>query len=277
MTRALTGAVYVTVVVLAIYFGGLALHLLFGIISALMLYEYCQLFRHTEYAPHPIITTAYGLLVYVAGLMVTNVLDSPKLNIYLMILLFLVLTSFIWFGLSELMRKTTKPIANVALSVSGIIYIVPSMLLINVFSKLGPQEVNVFPLLGIFIMIWAYDTFAYLIGRKFGKNKMAEQLSPNKSWEGFFGGVVFAVIAGAVIAYFQKDQPYFAYMLLGLVAASFGMLGDLFESMIKRQLELKDSGSILPGHGGLLDRFDSVLFVMPVSFFIVVLFTFYLS
>ena len=125
-------------------------------------------------------------------------------------------------------------------------------------------------------MIWINDTGAYLIGSLFGRHRLYEILSPKKSWEGFIGGLIFTV--GASIGYFYifKDAsihfPILTWILIGIVVAVVSTLGDLFESMIKRNLETKDSGSLIPGHGGILDRIDSLLFVVPCLLLIFALF-----
>lgn len=242
-----------------------------------MLYEFYALFKQSDYAPNAVFNTVLGLLLYGLGIVVVRRMYEPDSLTYLGIALFILFTLMIWMGAVELTRPTKKPFMNAVLGMAGIMYIVPSMVFINFISSLGPEKSNTFPLLGIFIMVWCYDTFAYLIGKQFGKHKMAQKISPNKSWEGFIGGVVFAVIAGVILSFFRDDQPTVAYIILGLIAGGFGMLGDLFESLIKRQVDVKDSGNIMPGHGGLLDRFDSILFVMPISFFIIILIMFYLS
>lgn len=267
LTRAVTGAIYVTVVVLSTYFGGIVLAGVFGILTVLMLQEYTKMFSKSELKPNPILTPIYGLFLYIAGYATISNWANERGHFYFFVFLGLLMTSFIWIGTVEIVRKTKTPAANWGLSVAGLIYVLPATLLINALSLLGPESANMFPVLGIFIMIWCTDTFAYLVGRKIGKTKLAPMISPNKSWEGFFGGATAAILAGLIIAYFQDGQPFILYAFLGLISAVFGLFGDLFESSIKRNLGLKDSGTILPGHGGLLDRFDSVLFVIPVAFF----------
>lgn len=123
--------------------------------------------------------------------------------------------------------------------------------------------------LALFTFIWVNDTFAYLFGITFGKHKLFERISPKKTWEGFFGGLIFVIIAGFSFAHYfihgKMDVMYGAGKWVGLaiVVVIFGTIGDLFESYLKRSLNVKDSGTILPGHGGLLDRLDSILFAAP--------------
>ena len=283
LTRALTGAVYVALVVAVSFLGGWYLSILFGIFTALMLYEFARMFRKSAYSPNATLLTIYGTLIYSLFTLALHTRGDLTVSVneislyYREAALFLIFASIIFFGVFELTSPTKNPIVNTALSVGAIIYIVPSMIMVNVLSVMGPEKVNIFPLLGIFIMIWCSDTFAYLIGRKFGKTKIAESILFNKSWEGFIGGFIFTLIAGITIAYFQDGHPFLAYSLIALVVSGFGLMGDLFESKMKRQLNLKDSGNIFPGHGGILDRFDSVLFVIPFATLVVYLFIFVLQ
>ena len=141
--------------------------------------------------------------------------------------------------------------------------------LLNVYSFEHVLEVEtlIWPPLSIFILIWCNDTFAYLTGRLLGKHKLFERISPKKTWEGFIGGLLFAVLAGVLLAYFL-EWSYIKMITYGIVVGAIGTAGDLVESMLKRNVGVKDSGNILPGHGGILDRFDAVLFVVPVVFFL---------
>jgi phosphatidate cytidylyltransferase len=266
--RALTGTVYVAVIVSSIYYGGWYLHILFGVLALLMLQEFTALFKKSEFAPNFILAPIVGLFIYLSFLyVVVPSVANDKGLIYLPILIVSIL-GFAWIAIAELFRKKKHPFVNIGISVSGIIYIVLPLMLINIMSitSSSKEDGQLFPLLGIFIMIWTSDTFAYLVGRKLGKRKLFERISPNKSWEGFIGGLLFSVLAGVIIAYFLTNQPYIEYAILGFLVAVFGTLGDLIESMLKRSLHLKDSGKILPGHGGLLDRLDSVLIVIPIIY-----------
>ncbi len=119
------------------------------------------------------------------------------------------------------------------------------------------------------VIVWTTDSGAYFIGRKLGKNKLWPEISPNKTVEGFFGGIIVAVISAMIFQFFAKlDITYVALIIVSIVASIFGQLGDLVESAIKRHYGVKDSGKILPGHGGILDRFDSLLFVLPLLYFL---------
>jgi phosphatidate cytidylyltransferase len=118
-------------------------------------------------------------------------------------------------------------------------------------------------IISILVIIWCNDTFAYLVGITMGKNKLFERISPKKTVEGFVGGVVFAVVAGILLAHFYLHQDLIKWIIIAMIVSAFGTLGDLIESKFKRLAGVKDSGHIMPGHGGFLDRLDSIIFVAP--------------
>ena len=118
-------------------------------------------------------------------------------------------------------------------------------------------------LLGSFILIWTNDTFAFLVGKNFGKQKLFEKISPKKTVEGFLGGLFFACVASYFIARFTETLTFNQWLILAIIISVFGTLGDLIESKFKRQANVKDSGILMPGHGGLLDRLDSIIFAAP--------------
>jgi phosphatidate cytidylyltransferase len=120
--------------------------------------------------------------------------------------------------------------------------------------------------LGFLVMLWANDTGAYLSGYFFGRTKLFERHSPKKTWEGFIGGVLIAAIAGFIFSRFYTELAWQHWVIIGVLIGCFGTLGDLVESMFKRSINIKDSGGILPGHGGLLDRFDGLLISAPIIF-----------
>jgi phosphatidate cytidylyltransferase len=137
----------------------------------------------------------------------------------------------------------------------------------------GTNDYNPKIILGLFILIWTNDTFAYLVGKSMGKHKLFERVSPKKTIEGFLGGVVFAAFAGFLISkLYIQPKPDFSsksiliWTIIALIVSIFGTIGDLIESKFKRISGVKDSGSIMPGHGGILDRLDSVIFVAPIIF-----------
>jgi phosphatidate cytidylyltransferase len=184
-------------------------------------------------------------------------LASMPLMLVLLFLLFIV----------ELFRKQESPFTNIAYSILGIMWIVLPFTLVNHFHLILSEWR--FLLLSVFIIIWLYDTLAYCVGMLIGKHRLFERISPKKSWEGAIGSTILTLI----LVYFANllfpmlPLTSFQWVGLALIIIVFGTLGDLIESMFKRQLSAKDSGTILPGHGGVLDRFDSILLAIPFVWF----------
>lgn len=166
----------------------------------------------------------------------------------------------------ELYIKSETPLADMARSMMTQLYI---GLPLGIMACIG-QWWNLNLVLAIFFMIWINDTGAFIVGSTLGRHRLFERISPKKSWEGFFGGLLFNLVAAALFflycsSFFEFYRPLGVWLGLGVVVTVFATWGDLVESMIKRNLHIKDSGNIIPGHGGILDRIDSLLFVMPAS------------
>ncbi len=180
----------------------------------------------------------------------------------------------------ELFRNKQKPALNIAYSLMGLLYIALPFSLLAIVESFGVEspiedsmEIGSRLVLAFFIIIWASDTGAYLVGMLIGKHKMFERISPKKTWEGLFGGMLFALLCGVAFSQLEFFPPYTMLSWIGcaLLIFAFGVVGDLVESLIKRDLGVKDSGKFLPGHGGLLDRFDSALIAAPALFLITML------
>lgn len=194
--------------------------------------------------------------------------NDSTYNIHL--LLFLMLIMPIMF-LIELFRGGDRPLSNVGTTVLALIYVaVPMAMLTGVPLLLTDGEWNSLAMILYILIIWSNDTFAYLVGVPFGKHRLNERISPKKSWEGFFGGIIGAILASLVAAYII-DGSYLVWIGVGLITSVVGCLGDLVESMFKRTCGVKDSGNILPGHGGWLDRFDGLIFSAPFVFVYLIL------
>lgn len=155
------------------------------------------------------------------------------------------------------------PFANIGVTLMGLLYVSLPMALLNIiaFTDKGYTPRRIFFLI---FLIWAADTGAYFAGKNFGKHKLAPSISPGKTWEGWAGGAALTLATGWAAGYFLPDIPLSHRLVAAGVVAVFGPLGDLAESMLKRSAGVKDSGTFLPGHGGLLDRFDAFLLVLPV-------------
>ncbi len=222
--------------------------ILFLIIALLGLSEFYALLERANYRPQKYI-----------GLLVGFGIIGLELYTFYGSILFPVLGFFF----VELFRKTQKPLENIALSMLGIIYVVTPFFLLIHLSKLCEYHPATNIILGFFFLMWSNDTFAYLIGKPFGRTKLFERISPKKTWEGFIGGLVLTQGVAYILSIYFTQLPLRDWMVIGAIVSVFGTLGDLVESMFKRNLDIKDSGSILPGHGGILDRFDGVFLSAP--------------
>lgn len=173
----------------------------------------------------------------------------------------------------EIFRKSETPMLNVAATIMGIMYLgVPMFSLAMMPMLLTSDDVwNGLAFLMFLFLVWGNDVFAYLVGITCGRHKMCERLSPKKSWEGFIGGVLGSVAVGAVAAS-VLDGDYLKWMILAVIVSLTSVLGDLVESMFKRDAGVKDSGNIMPGHGGMLDRFDALLVAAPFAFVFVLVY-----
>lgn len=252
--RTVSGLVYCLVIVGCVFVGETGVLLLGGLLSALACIEFSRI-------SHDLTTrTIPALVLDIAGC----VCLCLGFMIYPLVLwLSLVIARFVL----ELYLNTTSPLRDLAHSLMSQIYIgVPMGIMVAIAYLLSPMII-----LAIFILIWINDTGAFLVGCTLGRHKLFERISPKKTWEGFIGGVVFCVGTSALFGLFCND--FFGmntlraglgiWLGLGAVTAVFGTWGDLVESMIKRNLHIKDSGNMIPGHGGILDRIDSLLLVLP--------------
>jgi len=247
---------------------------LFFLISMLGLNElYSILNKHGNLHPQKSIGMAVGAILFL--LFAFRYQFTSEL-IFTMMIPLLVAIFFV-----ELYRKRESPFINISVTILGIIYVVlPFALWVNFVcpyttfhNQVIDQLANAFLpaimynphiLLGYFFILWTNDTGAYITGRTMGKHKLWERISPKKTWEGFIGGIVLSIAVGYLISHYYTELSPILWMTIGLLVGVFGTLGDLVESMFKRSVDVKESGGILPGHGGILDRFDGVLLSTPV-------------
>lgn len=256
--RTITGVFFVGIIVSAIVFNPLFFAVLFFCITLLGLHEFYKLLQKGGGAPQSYLGLVSGGLLFAGLTAVANDWMNAK---YLLALLPLVVVIFI----SELYRNKPSPFANIALTFLGILYIALPFGLLNFFYLPG-QHYTFIILLGYFVILWINDTFAYLFGITLGRHRLFERISPKKSWEGSIGGAFVSIIAAWLIASFDNLLPLIHWITIAIIIVIGGTLGDLVESMLKRSLNCKDSGTLLPGHGGILDRFDAVLISAPLIF-----------
>ena len=161
----------------------------------------------------------------------------------------------------ELYRNRTTPLENIFTSVGNVIYIVVPMMMLVMF-----RNYDKWFFLTYFITVWTNDVGAYLVGMTLGKHRLFERISPKKSWEGFFGGLFFSIGVAVGAGYLLHNEVSLWWAGFGAIVCIAGVFGDLIESMFKRAVQMKDSGSVIPGHGGFLDRFDAVFISAPIVF-----------
>ena len=269
LTRTLTGTVYVTLIVASILIHPLFFYIVFAGFAIAGLIEFYNITNSDKIKPH--FFTGLFITVVMFVFSANSAFNAISLE-YLLILIPLSFSVFIF----ELFRNKQNPLQNIATTLLGLFYIALPLSLL-VFIPNISLENGVFKkglLLGFFILIWTNDTFAYLIGVKFGKNKLFERVSPKKSWEGSFGGFLFSIIVAYILSLFFIDLNTMEWIGMAIIIVVFGSIGDLIESLFKRSLNIKDSGNILPGHGGILDRLDAVLIAAPFVFFYLLLINF---
>ncbi len=271
-TRFLTAVVFVAIMLTGIYYSPLSLFLLFLLINFGGFWEYHTLIdlypinKHEKPRRERWTMGLMGTLIYM--LIVLAYLQWIP-TIYMVLIMPLISGLF----LKELFApKSKSPFIRVALNLMGPIYIAVPCGLINIIANYNHTfEPN--RLLGIFLVIWANDAAAYLVGRLIGKTPLFPRISPKKTWEGSIGGAVGGlIVAGLIPHVFPNDFGEFVWYAVAVAAILFGSLGDLVESMFKRSLGVKDSGGLLPGHGGILDRFDALFFAIPFIYAVVVIF-----
>jgi phosphatidate cytidylyltransferase len=257
-TRAITGFFFLLIMLSSMLLGAYIFTVFYIILSLLCLFEFFTLVKTTGIRPHRTIGYIAAFVLFASVTVKYFFALEPK---------WLLINIPLFFGIfiRELYKKSPLPFSNIAYTFLGLVYAVVPFIFFYSLAYIGGQY-NMHLALGFFILLWSNDTGAYLFGVKFGKTRLFERHSPKKSWEGFLGGIFTNLLVASIIAYFYKDYNLYQWLGMGVLISCFGTLGDLVESMFKRSLNVKDSGNLLPGHGGVLDRFDGLLMAAPVVF-----------
>ena len=264
IVRTLTGIVFLIVMIGGLTYSYLSMGVLFTLITALSVREFCQIMNERDDVDlNPMICSVGGAYLFLAFFgYLSGITPTPAVFIPYLI-------SIVYMLVCELYLQRESPINNWAYTMLSQMYVALPFSLIPVLGFMTdpahPMQVGyrwIFPL-SVFIFLWTSDTGAYCFGSLFGKHRLFERISPKKSWEGSIGGAFTSLLAACVIWHLDNSLTLIQWLGFALVVVIFGTWGDLVESLMKRQLGIKDSGNILPGHGGMLDRFDSSLLAIP--------------
>jgi phosphatidate cytidylyltransferase len=282
LKRGISGAVYIVLLLASILYSTESFFILFGIFLIIAVYEFCNLVSIHKVFPIILATAIYAMVTLVShyNTITANTLNQifntdylidiniQQLDIVLLVIALVVSIKCILFLFYDNIQKISTS--------SKYLYLLGYIILPFVFItkiSFGINDYNPKIIIGLFILIWTNDTFAYIVGKSIGRTKLFEKISPKKTIEGFLGGILFAILAGYLISkYYIKANPQFSersiliWTSIAVIVGIAGTIGDLIESKFKRIAGVKDSGNIMPGHGGILDRLDSVIFVSPIIF-----------
>ncbi len=267
----------------ALLINSLSTFFLFGIILTIGLLEFYRLLKAQNINANVPLGLFAGISIYTLSYLTSTALLPIQL-------MWLIVPILILFPISELYRKEEFPIQNIGFGLMGLIYVVlpiavtPLLLISRVPESSSPDFIqfisqqsmfnpthqiivfNGYLMIGYFIIQWVSDTGAFLFGISFGKHRLFERISPKKSWEGAIGGFITTVGAAFLVHYMFPELALKHWVVISLIITLFGIFGDLVESLFKRSVNIKDSGHILPGHGGILDRFDSTFLALPMVY-----------
>lgn len=259
-TRAITAFFFTLVMLASIFLGGYTFTGFYLILSIIALLEFYKLVKIGGIRPHRNMAVAVSTIIF--ALTAGYHFFQFELK-YLLLIVPLLFSVFIL----ELYKKNKIPFANISYTFVGFIYVtIPFCFFFSLGFLADFNNYNFHLPLAFLLLLWASDTGAYLFGVKFGKTRLFERHSPKKSWEGFFGGMLTSIVVSYLISLQFTEMSPLIWGGMAVLIVCFGTLGDLVESMLKRSLDAKDSGSFLPGHGGFLDRFDGLLIAAPVVY-----------
>jgi len=260
LTRTLTGALFVLVVAGSLWSSSLLYGLVFLLITVFTLREFYQLMALAGNKPQMLMGMLLGAVLFAVSY--AHASHHATLHLY-----FVLLVLFPAVFITELFSRRSEPFHHIANTILGVIYIALPFSLMNYLVFVPCREgYDPAPVLAFFFLLWSFDTGAYLAGITMGRHLLWPSVSPKKTWEGIVGGLLLATLAAVLIGQYFLPSAVWIWLISATITGVAGTFGDLTESTLKRSLGLKDSGTILPGHGGLLDRFDSTLMAFPVYF-----------
>ncbi len=271
-TRAAAGTLFILFVLLGVLGGRFSFVVIFGTILGISLFEFYRMMeKDTEHAISKIFNIIMGVVIFFSVFLYLEELSFAALPISVLLYLLILISSAIFIKRQDIMH-------GIIYSGFGQMYITMPMSLLMFMSYYFPGEstgmgYHYVPVLAIFVFIWVNDTAAYFFGSLLGKRKLIVHISPKKSVEGFIAGIFFTLVASLIFAAIYTEYSTVFWIGFAAVIALFGTLGDLFESLIKRTSSVKDSGNLIPGHGGILDRIDSLLVAIPAIYLYLTIFS----
>lgn len=257
-TRAITGFFFVGVMLASVLLGAHAFTLFFLILSVLCTEEFYRLVSTEDVKPQKRWGLALVISIYLP-LSMFFFLGEPLINTLICV------PVAIFIIIAELYRKHANPFHNISYTIFGVLFAGLPFCFFYAIAFVDGSYSFQYPL-AFLVLLWSNDTGAYLFGITIGKHRLFERHSPKKSWEGFAGGMFTSLLAAVIISIYFNELSLIHWLGMSVITVTAGTLGDLAESMLKRSLSAKDSGSLLPGHGGLLDRFDGLLLAAPLVF-----------
>lgn len=267
ITRGGTAIIFVAVMLGGLFGGRYSFVALFALVTTLCLWEFFGLVLEKGPSRSAFIRKLIGVAIGLAPFILMSILKLGWMNSPSEFILYTsILFSPFIFGvfIFELFSKSQFPFRNIAYIFLGIIYIGMPFALLDIIAFDG-DYFYASTVLGLLLMNWLNDSGAYFSGSFFGKHKLFPRISPKKTWEGTIGGAVVTFVVAYILSIFITDITLAQWMVLAVIVSIFGTIGDLVESMFKRSLSIKDSGNLLPGHGGMLDRFDAFIFIIPFA------------
>jgi phosphatidate cytidylyltransferase len=258
--RVTFGIIYLVIIIGSLFLGKFTFGFIFLLINLIALYEFYALSRASGAYPLVIPSLITGGVAFVLSFLVSADMADPRL-------LLLIIPFIILIFILALFSDKPDVLRNTAISFMGIVYVSFPLSVINflAFPSGNDFAYTHRVILGIMALVWINDSGAYLVGMSIGRHRLFERISPKKSWEGAIGGAVLTLICALWLNLIMGALERTDWLVLALIVSVFGVFGDLTESLFKRSVGQKDSGKIIPGHGGLLDRIDSILFVMPLA------------
>jgi phosphatidate cytidylyltransferase len=258
--RAITGFFFIIVMLASVLLGQYVFGGFYLVLSLFALWEFYGLVKKAGIKPD----LATGLLNGAAIFSIFALTNIPTGTDFHR-LVFLLPVTLIAVFILQLFKKHAAPFTNIGYTYLGLIFAIIPFTFFHLLAYIGGSFNYHYPM-AFLLMLWANDTGAYLVGSQLGKTKLFERHSPKKTWEGLIGGILITALAAYVINLYFADLSLTQWIWMGAIISCFGTTGDLIESMFKRSIDVKDSGGILPGHGGLLDRFDGLLIAAPIVY-----------